>query len=85
MVDTRQYSRKVRRSLLPRDMFAGVPQMGLLLLFILGIVFVYALRMYFMIIIIVLLYFVMRHLTSRDPWMIDIVLENIQQKDIFIP
>jgi type IV secretory pathway VirB3-like protein len=85
MVDMRPYARKVRRSLLQREMFAGIPQAGLLLLFVMGVVFVYALRMFFMIVVIVLLYFVMRHLTSRDQWMIDIVLDNVQQKDIFIP
>jgi type IV secretory pathway VirB3-like protein len=38
-----------------------------------------------MIAFIIALYLVMRYLTAKDPWMIDIVLENIQQKDIFIP
>jgi len=85
MVDMRPCSIKVHRSLLQRDMFLGIPTMGLMVLFIMVMVFVYAMKIYFFIIPIVLLYFIMRFLTSRDHWMIDIVLSNAMQKDIFIP
>jgi len=85
MVDMRGHSIKVRRSLLPRELLIGIPQMGLLLLFLLAVVFMYVLRMYFMIVPIVLLYFIMRFLTAKDPWLIDIVLDSIQQKDVYIP
>lgn len=64
---------------------AGVPQAGLFMLFLLAVIFVYGLQLYFMIAFIVVLYFVMRALTKKDPWLIDIVLENISQKDVFIP
>lgn len=64
---------------------AGVPQAGLIGLFLMAVVFLYVLEMMFMIVPIVILYLVMRHLTKQDPWLIDIVLENIQQKDLFIP
>ncbi|MDR2767330.1 MAG: VirB3 family type IV secretion system protein [Treponema sp.] len=85
MVDTRPYARKVRRSLLQRELMGGVPQTGLVGLFVMAVVFIYVFSMFFMIIPIVILYLVMRHLTKKDPWLIDIVLENIQQKDVFIP
>lgn len=85
MVDTRPYSRKVHRSLLQRELMAGVPQTGLIGLFIMAVVFLYVFEMTFMIIPIVILYLVMRHLTKKDPWLIDIALDNIQQKDLFIP
>ena len=85
MVDTRSFSRKVRRSLLPRELLGGVPQLGLIGLFVMSVVFIYLFQMYFMIVPIVMLYFIMRYLTGKDPWLIDIVLDNIQQKDIFIP
>jgi type IV secretory pathway VirB3-like protein len=42
-------------------------------------------RLYVMIAFIAVLYVVMRALTKKDPWLIDIVLENINQKDVFIP
>lgn len=68
-----------------RELLADIPQAGLVGLFILAVVFLYVFEMYFMIVPIVLLYFIMRHLTKRDPWLIDIVLDNIRQKDVFIP
>jgi type IV secretory pathway VirB3-like protein len=85
MVNMQSSSRKVRRSLLQRELLGGVPQAGLLLLFMMAVVFIYGLELYFMAVPIVILYLVMRILTARDPWLIDIVLENIAQKDRFIP
>jgi len=85
MVDMSQYKQPVHRSLLQREMLGGVPQAGLFILFLLGLVFVYGLQLYVAIVPIVLLYFVMRHLSSKDQWFIDIVLENIMQKDKLIP
>jgi type IV secretory pathway TrbD component len=85
MVDMNNFKTPVHRSLLQRELLGGVPQAGLLILLMLGLVFVYGLEMYFAIIPIVLLYFVMRHLTKLDQWFIDIVLDNIMQKDKFIP
>jgi type IV secretory pathway TrbD component len=85
MVDMRPFARRVHRSLLQRELLGGVPQTGLLALFVLGVIFLYGLRMYFMIVPIVLLYFIMRHLTKKDQWLIDVVIENIQQKDALLP
>jgi len=85
MVDMSKYKKPVRRSLLQREMVGGIPQLGLLLLFMLGLVFIYGLQLYFTIIPIVLIYFVMRHFTKKDQWFIDIVLDNITQKDRLIP
>jgi type IV secretory pathway VirB3-like protein len=85
MVDMSQYKQTVHRSLLPRETIGGIPQAGLFLLFMLGIVFVYGLRLYITIVPIALLYFVMRHLTKKDQWFVDIVLTNIMQKDVYIP
>ena len=85
MIDMRPFTRPVHRSLLQRELMGGVPQLGLLLLFMLGVIFIYGLAMYFMLVPIVLLYFIMRHLTKKDPWLIDIVMENIKQKDILLP
>ncbi|MDR0513397.1 MAG: VirB3 family type IV secretion system protein [Treponema sp.] len=85
MVDMSAYKQKVHRSLLQREMLGGVPQAGLILLIVLSTVFIYGMRMYFMIVPIAVLYIVMRALTKRDQWLIDIVLDNIQQKDKLIP
>jgi type IV secretory pathway VirB3-like protein len=85
MVDMSQYKQPVHRSLLPREMIAGIPQAGLFLIFFMSIIFVYGLRLYITVVPIALLYFVMRHLTKKDQWFIDIVLTNIMQKDVYIP
>ena len=85
MTGTYEYARKVRRSLLQRELLGGVPQAGLILILILAVFFIYVFRMYFMIIPIAVLYLIMRHLTAKDPYLIDIVIENIQQKDIYLP
>jgi len=85
MVDMSQYKKPVRRSLLQREMIGGIPQLGLLLIFMLSVIFIYGFRFYLAIIPIVLLYFVMRIFTKKDQWFIDILLNNITQKDILIP
>jgi type IV secretory pathway TrbD component len=85
MVDMNEFKQPVHRSLLQRELIGGVPQAGLFIVFLLGIIFIYGLQMYFVIVPLVLIYFVMRHLTKLDPWCIDITLDNIMQKDKFIP
>jgi type IV secretory pathway TrbD component len=85
MIDMRDYPVIVHRSLLQRDLMAGIPQAGLFILFMLAVIFIYGLELYFMIAPIIILYLVMRALTKRDPWLIDIVLDNIMQKDRFLP
>jgi len=85
MVDMRSHSKKVHRSLLQRDLMFGVPVTGLMLVVVLFMMTVYFLKMFFMIPVVVILYVVMRHLTSRDSWMVDMMLDNVGQKDVFIP
>ena len=85
MVDMTVKSVKVHRSLLQRDLFLGVPTMVLVFIFILSVVFLYGLHWFFMIVPIALLYVLMRHFTSLDPWMVDMMLDYMQQKDIFRP
>jgi type IV secretory pathway TrbD component len=85
MTDTRPYARRVHRSLLDRELLGGVPQAGLVILVVLAVVFIYGLELYFAAVPVAVLYLVMRVLTSRDPWLIDIVLENISQKDVYLP
>jgi len=85
MIDMSRFKRKVHRSLLQREMLGGVPQAGLFILFLLGLIFIYGLELYLAIVPIALIYFVMRHFTKKDQWFIDILLDNIMQKDKFIP
>jgi type IV secretory pathway TrbD component len=85
MVDMSAYKKPVHRSLLQRELIGGIPQVGLFLLFFLGIIFAYGMRQYWTIVPIVLIFFLMRHFTKKDPWFIEILLENITQKDKLIP
>lgn len=81
----RPFSQIVHRSLLQRDLMGGIPQNGLLLLFILGVIFIYGFKFYLMAIPIAILYLIMRSMTKKDNYLIDIMIENIRQKDVLIP
>ena len=85
MVNMRPFAVKVHRSLLNRDLIAGIPQVGLLGLIILSVFSLYILQLYFMVFVIVILYLVMRFLTAKDPWLIDIMLNSVQHKDKYLP
>jgi type IV secretory pathway TrbD component len=85
MVSTKEFSRPVRRSLLQRELILGIPQTGVLLLLVLCFFLLYTLRMYFMAVPIAILYALMRILTKKDPFLIDIMVEHVNQKDTLIP
>ena len=85
MVDMRGKAVKVHRSLLQRDLLLGVPAMGLVLILVLAVLFLYLLRWLFMVVPIALFYVLVRHFTSKDPWLIEIILDSISQKDVFLP
>ncbi|GHU40321.1 hypothetical protein FACS1894190_07070 [Spirochaetia bacterium] len=85
MINMKEYGTVVHRSLMQRDLMIGIPPMGLLLILLLGVFFMYILELYIMGIPIAVLYIVMRLLTKKDPYLIDIVLDNIMQKDKLIP
>jgi len=85
MIDMSRHKKPVHRSLLPREMMAGVPQAGLLGILMLALVFIYGLGIYVAAIPLALAYLVMRHLSKKDHWFIDNILENLMQKDKLIP
>ena len=85
MVDMKCSSRKVHRSLLQRDLLLGVPTLGFVLIFCLSAVFLYLFRWWFMAPPIVLLYVLMRYLTSVDPYSIEIMIDFFQQDEVFYP
>jgi type IV secretory pathway TrbD component len=84
MVNMNEYKHPVRRSLMERELLAGVPQVGLLIILIFSVFFIYGLQMYYMAVPAIILYIVMRILTKKDPYMVDIIVANIQEKDIYI-
>lgn len=84
-MSVRDYSQTVHRSLLQRDLVLGIPAMGMMILLLLGVFTVYVLKQYYFAIILIVLYFVMKILTKKDPYLIDILIEHVNQKDFLVP
>jgi type IV secretory pathway TrbD component len=84
-MDAREFSLPVHRSLMQRELILKIPAMGVLALLLLATFFMYILEQYIAGIPIAALYIVMRYLTKKDPYLIDILLEHMSQKDILIP
>lgn len=80
-----EFSVPVHRSLHQRDLLAGVPHIALLALLMFGIVTVYMAQLYWFAPVVIILYIVMRLLTKRDPFLLDIIFISIVQDDYLIP
>jgi len=66
-------------------MIGGIPQAGMLIIFLGVLIFILGCKLYWTAVPIALLYFVMRHFTKKDPWFIDMGLDYLMQKDKLIP
>ena len=84
-MSTRAYSTPVYHSIMSRDLFAGIPYAGMMVLYMCGIIFVYMCKLYYFLIVIAAMYIAARILTKRDEWLIDIVLTSLLQKDEYLP
>jgi type IV secretory pathway TrbD component len=84
-MNARDFSLPVHRSLMQRELILGIPPAGILTVLLLATFFMYILEQYVTGIPIAGLYVLMRYLTKKDPYMIDIFLEHLGQKDILIP
>lgn len=84
-MDAKMFRLPVHRSLLQRDLVMGIPSSGLMMLLIGGIFFIYVFRQYWTLAVFVVLYIVMRALTKKDPYYVDILLQHLGQKDHLIP
>jgi type IV secretory pathway VirB3-like protein len=73
------------KALMQRELIAGVPPLGLLAIILLIVIFVYNFEFYLMLIPIAVLYIVMRILTKRDPFLVDILLEDLMRRDVYLP
>jgi type IV secretory pathway TrbD component len=85
MVGIQQYKAPVHRSLMQRELIMGVPQAGILAIIFLAFFFIYLLELYFMAAPVAIFYIVMRLLTKRDPYLVDIFIEHLYQKELLIP
>ncbi len=68
-----------------RELVLGIPAMGMLILLLVGVFTMYILKQYYFGFIIAALYVVMRVLTKKDPYLIDILIEHVNQKDYLVP
>jgi len=84
-MSVRDYSVTVHRSLIQRDLVLGIPAMGMLLLLLSGVFTMYILKQYYFGFVLAVLYIVMRILTKKDPYLIDILFEHVNQKDFLVP
>ncbi|MCD1653528.1 VirB3 family type IV secretion system protein [Treponema zuelzerae] len=75
----------MHRSLMQRDLVLGIPSMGMLILLLLGVFTMYILKQYYFGVIIAALYIAMRIMTKKDPYLIDILIEHVNQKDYLVP
>lgn len=81
----RDYSQPVHRSLICRDLIFGIPALGMLILLLIGVFTMYILEQYYFGFILIILYIVMRFLTKKDPYLIEILIKHINQKDFLVP
>ncbi len=84
-MSVRDYSVTVHRSLMQRELVLGIPSMGMLILLLIGVFTMYILKQYYFGFIIAALYVVMRIMTKKDPYLIDILIEHVNQKDYLVP
>ena len=68
-----------------RELILGIPAMGMLSLLLVAVFTMYILQQYYFGIFIAILYVVMRILTKKDPYLIDILIEHVNQKDFLVP
>jgi type IV secretory pathway VirB3-like protein len=68
-----------------RELILGIPALGMLSLLLVAVFTMYILQQYYFGVFIAILYVVMRILTKKDPYLIDILIEHVNQKDFLVP
>lgn len=84
-MSVRDYSVPVHRSLMQRDLVLGIPALGMLILLLVGVFTMYILKQYYFGVVLAALYVTMRIMTKKDPYLIDILFEHVNQKDFLVP
>jgi len=76
-----EYSIPVRRSIIKRDLYAGLPLVPLVLILFVTMFFVFGLEQPAFLLATVALFFFARKITKEDEWLLDIVIFSILQPD----
>jgi type IV secretory pathway VirB3-like protein len=79
------YTWKVHRSLLRRDLVAGVSRMTFAIIIALTVYMVFGVRQYWFIAVSVVLYLVVRALTKSDEYLVEIILDALLLPDDLYP
>jgi type IV secretory pathway VirB3-like protein len=79
------YSWKVHRSLLRRDLVAGVSRMTFAIIIALTVYMVFGVRQYWFVAVAVVLYLVVRALTKSDEYLVEIILDALLLPDDLYP
>ena len=79
------YSWKVHRSLLRRDLVAGVSRMTLAIIIALTVYMVFGVRQYWFVAVTVVIYLVARALTKSDEYLVEIILDALLLPDDLYP
>lgn len=76
-----EYSIPVRRSIIKRDLYIGIPLLPLVLNVFLTIFFVLNLQMPAFLVITVALCVICRKITKADEWLLDVMIMSMLQPD----
>lgn len=79
------YSWKVHRSLLRRDLVAGVSRITFAIIISLTVYMVFGVRQYWFVAISIVIYLVVRALTKSDEYLVEIILDALLLPDDLYP
>lgn len=79
------YSWKVHRSLLRRDLVAGVSRTTFAIIIALTVYMVFGVRQYWFAAVAVILYLIVRALTKSDEYLVEIILDALMLPDDLYP
>jgi len=75
------YAIPVRRSIIHRDLWLGIPFIPLLTLGFVTILMVFTFSQFAFLVITVISWFVLKQITKHDEWLLDIVMTSLLQPD----
>jgi type IV secretory pathway VirB3-like protein len=75
------YAIPVRRSIIHRDLWLGIPFIPLLTLGFVTILMVFTFSQFAFLVITVIAWFVLKQITKQDEWLLDIVMMALLQPD----
>ncbi len=79
------YSWKVHRSLLRRDLVAGVSRLAFAIIIVATVYMVFGVRQYWFVVVSAVIYLVVRALTKSDEYLVEIILDALLLPDDLYP